>query len=112
MDAIFSQRLFHIEEDQEGCIRRKFHSTLSSRFRSFKARLVSDYLRDEIDMLDLQEFWESEGASMQSTSSGTKNYRPPWVRYEGAITEEQWQRFRASRLTRDARVSVCLIIFN
>ena len=106
---------------------------MSARFRSFTARLVKDYLSDEIARLDHEESLSGQlgdlapmtmadtatpshmspapmslsggdgGPSIEESPSATP-LLPPWIRYPGCITEDQWETFKAARLTPEARV--------
>lgn len=85
--------------------------TVGSRFRSFKSRLVRDYLRDEIDRLDLEDEVQAQGGDLEGERDGGgevqaqgRGLPDPWIRYEGFITKDQWEIFKASRLTQRARV--------
>lgn len=104
--------MFNID-DPTGEIQSRFHSLVGSRFRSFKARLVKDYLQPLIDELEagtpsLETPTAEEGALMVISTDDSKKkkkvYRDPWIRYAGSITQEQWETFKASRLEPSALV--------
>lgn len=85
LDLFFAQRLFHII-DLDGQREKSFHKVVAARFRIFKSRLVGRWIK--------------------FTIKPPKNsaHLMPWQVYKGFITEEQWEKFKSSRLQPDAEV--------
>ncbi|XP_056690615.1 uncharacterized protein [Spinacia oleracea] len=78
-----TKRLFHII-DLDGQREKSFHKVVAARFRIFKSRLVGRWIK--------------------FTIKPPKNsaHLMPWQVYKGFITEEQWEKFKSSRLQPDA----------